>query len=135
METAPEPAMETAPEPAMETAPEPAAAKTAGLGSPGANRGAERETDDRSRQQQLTDHETLLLTFLIRIHHRIARMCADTRPMCLLKIDGWLDGIEWCFWRSGIKRVGSHVGVHDAPRLTGKLTLQASDWKLSNGLE
>jgi hypothetical protein len=78
----------------METATEPAAAKTAGLGSPGANRGAERESDDRSRQQQLTGHETLLLTFCIRFHHRIAGMYAGTPPMCLSKTDGWLDGIE-----------------------------------------
>src|SRR6516162_9731355 len=47
--------------------------------------------------------------------------------MCLPKTDGWRDGIEYCFWRSGIERLGSHVGVRDAPRLTGKLTLQASD--------
>ena len=119
----------------METATESAAVKTVGLGSPSADRGGERESDDRSHQQQLTDHETLLLTFLIPIHHRIAGMCANTRPMCLLKTDGWLDGIECCFWRSGIERLGSHVSVLDALRLTGKLTLRASDWKLSYGLE
>jgi hypothetical protein len=81
----------------METATESAAVKTVGLGSPSADRGGERESYDRSRQQQLAGHETLLLTFLIRIHHRIAGMCADARPMCLLKTDGWLDGIEWSF--------------------------------------
>jgi hypothetical protein len=76
VEAAPEPAAKTAPEPAMETATESAAAKTAGLGSPSANRGGERESNDRSRQQQLTGHETLPLTFLIRFHHRIAGMYA-----------------------------------------------------------
>jgi hypothetical protein len=78
----------------METATEAAAVKTVGLGSPSADRGGERESYDRSRQQQLAGHETLLLTFLIRIHHRIAGMCADARPMCLLKTVGWLDGIR-----------------------------------------
>jgi hypothetical protein len=53
VKTAPEPAMETAPEPAVETAPEPAAGKTAGLGSPSADRGVEREGNNRPRQQQL----------------------------------------------------------------------------------
>ena len=60
-------------------------------------------------------------------------MYPGTRPMCLPKTDGWPDGIERCFWRSGINRLGSYVAVHDALRLTGKLTLQASDWKLSYG--
>src|SRR6516164_10839595 len=69
----PEPAVKAAPEPAVKTAPEPAA-KTAGLGSPGADRGGARESNDRSGQQQLTGHETLPLTFLIRFHHRIAGM-------------------------------------------------------------
>jgi hypothetical protein len=78
----------------METATESAAVKTVGLGSPSADRGGERESYDCSRQQQLAGHETLLLTFLIRIHHRIAGMCADARPMCLLKTVGWLDGIR-----------------------------------------
>ena len=78
----------------METAPEPAAEKTAGLGSLSADREGEREGNNRTRQQQLTDHETLLLTFLIRFHHRIAGMYAGTPPMCLSKTDGWLDGIE-----------------------------------------
>jgi hypothetical protein len=78
----------------METATESAAVKTVGLGSPSADRGGERESYDRSRQQQLAGHETFLLTFLIRIHHRIAGMCADARPMCLLKTVGWLDGIR-----------------------------------------
>jgi hypothetical protein len=68
----------------METATESAAVKTVGLGSPSADRGGERESYDRSRQQQLAGHETLLLTFLIRIHHRIAGLCADARPMCHL---------------------------------------------------
>jgi hypothetical protein len=114
----------------METATESAAVKTVGLGSPSADRGGERESNDRSRQQQLAGHETLLLTFLIRCHHRIAGMYAVTRPMSLRKTDGWPDGIECRFWRSRTERLGSYAAVHDALRVTGKLTLQASDWKL-----
>ena len=77
----------------------------------------------------------LAAQFLIRIHHRIAGMCADARPICLLKTNGWLDGIEWRFWSSGIERLGSYLAVHDALRFTIKLALQASDWKLSYGHE
>jgi hypothetical protein len=136
MKAAPEPAaMKATSKSAVKAAPESTAAKTAGLGSPSADRGGKRESNDRSRQQQLAGHETLLLTFLIRFHHRIAVMCADDRPKCLLKTDGWLDGIEYCFWRSGTERLGSDAANHDAPRFTGKLTLQASDWKLSHRLE
>ena len=72
---------------------------------------------------------------LIQCHHRIAGMYAVTRPMCLPKSDGWPDGIECRFWRSGIERRGSYAAVHDALRVTGEVTLQPSDWKLSHGLE
>jgi hypothetical protein len=97
-------AMKAAPEAAVKAAPESTAAKTAGLGSSSADRGSKRESNYRSRQQQLAGHETLLLTFLIRFH-RIAGMCADNRPKCLFKTDGWLDGIKCGSWRSGIERL------------------------------
>src|SRR4029077_8182666 len=88
VKAAPESAVKAAPNPAaMKAAPESTAAKTAGLGSPSADRGSKRESNDRSRQQQLAGHETLLLTFLIRFHHRIAVMCAGNRPRCLFKTD------------------------------------------------
>jgi hypothetical protein len=50
----------------VKAAPESTAAKTAGLGSPSADRGGKRESNYRSRQQQLAGHGTLLLKFLIR---------------------------------------------------------------------
>src|SRR5215467_12139975 len=104
----------------MKAVPESTATKTPGLGSPSADRGSKRGSNDRSRQQQLAGHETLLLTSLIRFPHRIAVMCADNRRKCLRTTDGWSDGIKWCFWRSGIKRLESYLAVHIALRLTGK---------------
>src|SRR5215470_10906670 len=38
-------------------------------------------------------------------------MYAGTRPMCLPKADGLLDGIECCFCGSGIEWLGSSVAV------------------------
>src|SRR5262249_1369441 len=45
------PAMKAAPKSLVKAAPESTAAKTAGLGSPSADRGSKRESNDRSRQQ------------------------------------------------------------------------------------
>ena len=109
--------------------------KTAGLGSPSADRRGERESYNRGRQQQLTGHETLLLRFLIRFDDRIAGMYAVTRARCLPKTDEWPDGIECRFCRSGVEWLGSRVAVHDASRLTGKLILQARNPNSPHSLE
>src|SRR5580704_14621087 len=54
VEAAPEAAVEATPEAAVKATPEAAAVKTTGLGSPSADRGGQRESNDRNRQQQLT---------------------------------------------------------------------------------
>ena len=63
-------------------------------------------------------------------------VCVPTLDLCACsKRMGGLMELEWRFWSSGIERLGSYLAVHDALRFTGKLALQASDWKLSYGHE
>jgi len=92
------PAAETTPVSAVKTvaiaaiktvAPEPAAvepaAKAVGLGRTNANRGGERDSNDRNSHQVLAGHVTLLFTFRIRLRHRMPDRYAGTRLAGLAK--------------------------------------------------
>jgi hypothetical protein len=70
---------------AVETATAETSAKAVGLGRTNANRGGERDSNDRNSHQEFAGHATLVFTFRIRLRHRIFDRYAGPPLACLAK--------------------------------------------------